>query len=287
MKKICIHVPCYNEEGNVRAMAEKLIEIMDGTAYNYEIFFVDNCSTDQTVNILRELAKSNKKIKVIVNTRNYGLSWRNGRNAMRYMHGDAYIYIPCDFQEPPELIPKFIEAWENGYKIVIGQKIASNESKIKYKLRCVFYKIIDYFSEAPQLTNASGIVLRDKEAIERLAEDYDSDVSVRFAVADLGYDVKLIQYKQNARKSGKSSYNIWRNLSFAIHSLTITSTKPLRIITVLGIIMSSITFAIGAAYLVLKFIFWNRFQAGMAPILIGMFFWGLYNFCLWGLLENT
>lgn len=271
MKKISICVPCYNEVGNVAPMADILTEIMGRLPYDYEIIFTDNCSTDGTRDILRSLAEQDKHIKVLMNNRNYGTDGRSGRNALKYVTGDAIISIACDFQEPPELIPEFIKYWEQGYKVVCGQKIGSKEGKIKYACRIFFYKIIRGLSETTQYEHISGITLQDKEVLKEFIKS-DYDLYFRFALADMGYEAKMIQYEQRTRKSGKSSYNMWKYLTFAINSMISTSVAPLRLMTVSGFMMSIISFMIGFIYLVLKLLFWYNFQMGMTPVLIGMFF---------------
>uniref|UniRef100_N2ARW5 Glycosyltransferase 2-like domain-containing protein n=1 Tax=Eubacterium plexicaudatum ASF492 TaxID=1235802 RepID=N2ARW5_9FIRM len=285
MKKISITVPCYNEAGNVRKMAETLTSIMKGLPYDYEIVFTDNCSTDGTREILRELAGKDSRIKVLLNSRNYGVDGRSARNTSQYLSGDVMIWIACDFQDPPELIPEFIRCWEEGYMVVCGQKTGSREGKIKYGCRSIFYKLIQMLSDVPQYEHISGIMLYDRKVmLECIKADYD--INLRFLLADMGYKVKLIQYEQRERKSGRSSYNIWRYLTFAINSMVVTSSAPLRMMTVLGIIMSAISFLIGIIYLVLKLTSWHNFQAGTAPVLIGMFFLGSVQLLFMGILGE-
>lgn len=287
-KLIVVMIPCYNEEGNVRAMAEKIIEIMEGFPYRFEILFTDNCSTDHTREIIRDLCQKDKRIKAIFNSRNYGvIDGRSYQNTMNHLNSemDALIYIPCDFQEPPERIPEFIKAWEDGYLAVCGQKTASKESKIKYLCRCLFYKIIDKFSDMPQYHNISGIFLIDRIVKEKLME-YDSDFQFRWAIADMGYEVKMIPYEQQERKSGKSSFDMWKYLTFAITSLVSTSVAPLRIATVLGTVMAFLSFLAGMIYLILKLVFWYQFEAGIAPILIGMLFLGSIQLMFMGIVGE-
>lgn len=284
-KKVSIFVPCYNEVGNVKPMADTLTEIMQKLPYDYEIIFTDNCSTDGTKEILRSLAAQDQRIKVLMNNRNYGTDGRSDRNALTYVTGDVLISIACDFQEPPELIPEFIKYWEQGYKVVCGQKTGSKESKIKYACRSLFYKLINGLSDIPQYEHISGIELKDKEVLkEYMKSDYD--LGFRFALADMGYEVKLIQYEQQARRSGKSSYNVWRYLTFAINSMISTSSAPLRLMTVAGFFMSIVSFIIGMVYLVLKLVLWHSFQTGMAPILIGMFFLGSVQLFFLGIIGE-
>lgn len=285
MKKVSISVPCYNEVGNVRDMAETLTDIMRKLPYEYEIIFTDNCSTDGTKEILRELASQDRHIKVLMNSRNYGTDGRSFKNASRYVTGDVLVIIACDFQDPPELIPDFLKCWEEGYKIVCGQKTSSEEGKIKYALRHFYYRIIKNLSNVPQYEHISGITLCDRDILERYMKT-DYDFQLRFAIADMGCEVKLIPYAQKKRKSGKSSYNVWRYLSFAVNSLVTTSTAPIRIMTVVGLGLSFFSFVIGLVYLVLKLIWWHSFQAGTAPILIGMFFLGSVQIFILGILGE-
>lgn len=266
-------------------MADALTEIMRKLPYDYEIIFTDNCSTDGTKEVLRSIAAKDKHIKVLMNNRNYGVDGRSGRNMYKYVSGDAIINIACDFQEPPELIPEFIEYWEQGYKVVCGQKTGSKEGKIKYTCRSFFYKLINGLSETPQYQHISGITLQDKDVLkEFLKSDYD--FYFRFALADMGYEVKMIQYVQRARKNGKSSFNMWRYLNFAINSMIVTSVLPLRFMTVAGFMMSIVSFTIGLTYLILKLLFWYNFQAGTAPILIGMFFLGSVQLFFLGIIGE-
>lgn len=284
-RKVSIFVPCYNEVGNVKPMADTLTGIMQKLPYDYEIIFTDNCSTDGTKEILRSLAAQDQRIKVLMNNRNYGTDGRSDRNALKYVSGDVLISIACDFQEPPELIPEFIKYWEQGYKVVCGQKTGSKESKIKYACRSLFYRVINGLSDTPQYEHISGIVLQDKEVLkEYMKSDYD--LGFRFALADMGYEVKLIQYEQRARRSGKSSYNVWRYLTFAINSMISTSSAPLRLMTVVGFFMSIVSFIIGMVYLVMKLVLWHSFQTGMAPVLIGMFFLGSVQLFFLGIIGE-
>lgn len=284
-KMISILVPCYNEGLNVKNMGERLVEILDGTGYKYEILFVDNCSTDDSQKYIRELTGKYKQIKALINNRNYGVGGRKGRESFANTKGDAVISIACDFQEPPEYIPEFIKWWEKGYKVVCAQKIGSQEGPIKYGLRQVFYKIINTFSEIPQYANISGITLISREVIDEYLKT-DLEIDFRFALADMGYEIKMIQYEQRKRASGKSKYNVWRYLSYAINSMVNTSTAPLRLMTVTGFLLSLVSFIIGFVYLIMKLIWWNRFPMGTAPILIALFFIGSVQLLFMGVIGE-
>lgn len=284
-KLLSIIVPCFNEGINVKSMGETLISILDKMEYKFEIIFIDNSSEDDTHKYIYELTSKDRRVKALINNRNYGVGGRKTRECYSHAGGDAIISIACDFQEPPELIPAFIKEWENGYKVVCGQKIGSEEGKLKYGLRQVFYKIIKNFSEVPQYANISGITLIDREVLDEFLK-IDMDIDLRFALADMGYDIKLIQYEQKKRKHGKSSYNVWRYLSFAINSMVNTSTAPLRLMTVVGFMLSIISFLIGAVYLVMKLIWWSKFPMGIAPVLIALFFLGSIQLLILGILGE-
>ncbi|MCM1266506.1 MAG: glycosyltransferase family 2 protein [Bacteroidales bacterium] len=284
-KKISVCVPCYNEESNVEPMAETLTRIMQSLDYDYEIIFRDNCSTDTTKERLRKLAAADEHIKVIMLNRNYGAGGRGRRMRFGYCTGDVIVNIPCDFQEPPELIPEFIKYWEQGYKVVAGQKIGSKEGKVKYFFRHLYYKIMNAFSEVPQYAHMSGIKVYDRTVLDELCK-IDEDIVLRNALADMGYEIKLIQYVQEKRRSGRSSYNVWRYLHFALNSLVNTSTAPLRLMTVVGFCMSVISFLLGVFYFIMKMTVWYRFSAGVAPMLIGMLFLGSVQLLFMGILGE-
>lgn len=284
MKKISFVIACYNEVGNIEELVNRILNVMSKEQYKYEIIFADNASNDGTQDILRKLANKNRNIKVILNNRNYGPT-KSPRNALRHASGDVVIGLAADLQDPPELIPEFIREWEKGYKLVYGQKRASDEGFIKYTLRSLYYNIIDFFSETPQYKHLSGITLHDKYVLNEML-GADQDIPFRYLIAEMGYPVKLIPYKQNKRKSGKSSYNINRYFNFAINSLISTSTIPLRIATVFGCFMVVICFIIGLIYLIMKLRNWNRFSAGTTPILIGIFFLGSVQILFIGLIGE-
>lgn len=270
-KHISIMTPCYNEEGNiekiytaVRAQFEAMPQ------YTYEHIFIDNYSTDHSRQILRSIAQKDKNVKVIFNARNFGPN-RSGSYGMLQASGDALICIVCDLQDPPELIPQFLKKWEEGYKVVLGQKLKSKENPLMFQVRKIYYKLMNWLSEAPQYEGVTGYGLFDKEVLDMIRWMDDPDPYIRGLIPDLGYKTFLLPYTQNRRESGKSSYNFSKYFDFAITGVTHVSRKPLRIATMLGLIMSGISFTLAVVYLILKLIFWNSFAMGTAPILIGMF----------------
>ncbi len=275
IKKISVTIPCYNEEENVYEMYAAVTELMqryDGI-YDYEILFSDNDSTDGTRAILRNIAEEDRHVKVIMNARNFGPE-RSGWNSMFRAAGDVVVNIPCDFQAPPELILQGIKLWEEGSLIVCGQKRKSRENKIKFFLRQVFYGIIKLMSDVKQYDNLTGLILMDRTIMEAVRAAYEPGDEFRFLIADLGYKIRILQYEQQKRRAGKSSYNMARCFDFAITSLVNTSWVPLRLATVAGVLVSAACFLLGVVYFVYKLVHWDTFDAGIAPLLIGMFFIG-------------
>ncbi len=288
MKKISICVCCYNEEENIELMYQALTEQMKKIPeYDYEILFEDNDSEDTSAEILRRIAASDKRVKVILNQTNFGPD-RSTVNCMRHMTGDAYIGIPCDFQEPPEMIPEFIHEWEKGHDIVWGQKLRSKENPLKRLCRNVFYSIIDLFSEHKQYRHVIGFGITDRKVIDIILQTIiqDPEVNIRYAISEYGFDVKLIPYKQQKRLRGKSSYTFAKYYSFAITSLCNTSIKPLRLMTVFGMLVALLSVLVAFFYLIYKLTHWDTFDAGMAPLIIGMFFFGAVQVFSIGLLGE-
>ena len=274
MKMISIGVPCYNEEENIELMYNAITEQMRLLPeYDYEILFADNSSTDSSQTILRKIAASDKHVKVIINQANFGPD-RSGINMSKNTIGDAFISIPCDFQEPPEMIPLFIQEWEKGADIVWGQKNKSKENKIKYLCRGLFYSIIDFMSDYPQLKQVSGFGLMDRKVLDiiHITQFQDPEYNARNLVCEYGFNIKLISYTQNRRERGKSSYNLTRYFAFAINSLCNSSVKPLHFMIITGTIAGCISMIISVVYFIYKITHWNTFDAGMAPIIIGLFF---------------
>ena len=286
MKYVSIVTPCFNEEGNVLALYEKIRQIFIGLPqYKYEHIFIDNCSTDRTADILADIANKDENIKVIFNVRNFGPG-RSGGYALLQARGDAVIGLACDFQDPPELIPSFLKMWEDGFKVVFGQKIKSEENKIVFAIRKVYYRIINAISSIDQFTNVTGFGLYDKEVVGYLRWMNDPEPYFRAAIAELGYVVGLVQYTQPVRRTGKSSYNIFRYIDTAIIGILSTSKKPLRIATYFGFSMSAISLLLSLLYLILKLCNWNSFTLGLAPIIISIFFFSSVQLAFIGLIGE-
>lgn len=273
-KLVSIVTPCYNEEANIDELISRVREVFNQLPnYDYEHIFADNCSKDRTVEILKEYAKDDKRIKIIVNQRNFG-PLRSDLHAKYQMSGDVCIGLVSDLQDPPEMIPEFLQKWEEGYDVVLAQKDKTHESLIMKLCRKMYYKIIKVLADMPVYEHVTGFGLYDKKVIEQIMRLNEPEPSIRHLVAELGYKTCFIKYEQPPRKGGKSSYTFFKYLDYAISSLVNTSRVPLRMTTYLGIVISFLSFVFAIVYLIVKLINWDNFNAGMAPVLIGMFFLG-------------
>lgn len=272
MKTISIVSGCYNEEHNVAELYNRIQSIFHELPhYQYELIFIDNCSTDGTVGILKGIAANDKNVKVIVNSRNFGPD-RSGNHAIRQTSGDAIIIMASDLQDPPEMIPDFIAQWENGYKVVLGVKKESAESSIMFFIRQMYYKLVDRLADTAQVQNANGFGLYDKVVIDAIKEFDDPFPYFRGLICEIGFERALIEFQKPARKKGKSKNNFYSLYSTAMHGITSYSKIPLRIATMLGFSVAIISLLIAMVYFVYKLFFWDSFTVGIAPIVIGMFF---------------
>lgn len=287
MKKISILVPTYNEEENVVPLAEVIIEYFLNylSEYDYEIVFIDNASQDKTRNLLRELCNKNKRIKSIFNAKNFG-QFNSPYYGLLQTSGDCVILLCADFQDPIEMIPKFVEEWEKGYKIVIGQKTTSRENPIMYVLRSLYYKAIKKMSDVEQIEHFTGFGLYDREFIEVLRDLNDPTPFLRGIVAELGWKCKTIPYEQQKRRAGKTKNNFYKLYDAAMLSFTSYTKVGLRIATFLGFFAALISILIGIFYFIIKLLNWNDYSMGTASIVIGLFFLGAVQLIFIGLLGE-
>lgn len=260
-KLISFCIPCYNESENVELLYQKLkLEIATlREKYDFEIIFEDNASTDDTILKLRKLAEGDKEVKVILNARNFG-PMKNGSYIMFQANGDAVIGLPCDLQVPLEIIKDYLVEWENGFDVVLGQIVSSEESKLMYKIRTLYYSIMDKFSDIPQLYHVTGSGLFDKKVLELIESLKEPEPNFRYLVTELGLKYKLIPYVQPQRQHGKSSYNVYKYYNQAVDTFTEVSKKPLRYITNVGVICSTLSVVCIMITLIYKMFNWNTFE---------------------------
>ena len=274
MPFISVMTPCYNEEASVGELYEQVRHaIGELPGYTYEHLFIDNASTDGTVDVLRRIAASDPNVKVIVNTRNFG-HLRSPHHALFQTSGQAVISIVADLQDPPSLIPEFLRRWEAGYKIVVGVKPESDENWLMFRIRRMYYELLGRIANIKLVKNFTGFGLYDREVIEILRQINDPYPYFRGLVADLGFEPALIEYRQPRRKHGVTHNNFFTLYDMAMLGITSYSKLPLRLAAMLGFAMSLASFLVAFGYLVMKLVFWSRFSFGLAPLLIGIFFLG-------------
>ena len=289
MKKISIVIPCYNEVENVELMAFAVTNVLQEalSQYDYEILFIDNCSTDGTRERLEGLCARDKKVKAILNVTNFG-QFNSPFYAMCQSTGDCTICMCCDFQDPVELIPRFVEEWEKGHKIVSGVKTSSKENRFIYFLRTVYYKVIKNMSSTQMIEHFTGFGLYDKTFINLLRQLDDPIPFIRGIVAEYGHGFNRIEveYEQQKRRAGKTHNNFYSLYDAAMLSFTSYTKVGLRLATFLGFGASAVSLLIALFYLIYKVTHWYTFQAGNAPMVIGIFFLGSIQLFFIGLLGE-
>jgi len=285
-KLISVVSACYNEEGNVRECYEQVKKVFHEIGrYRYEHIFIDNASKDGTVAILRELAAKDKNVKVILNARNFG-HIRSPHHAMINARGDAIISVVSDLQDPPELIKEFIKKWEEGFLVVVAVKVDSEESPLLFAIRKAYYELVSRLAEIDINKNATGFGLYDRRFIDILAELDDPYPYFRGLVSEIGFPIAKIPYHQPVRKRGITSNNFYRLYDMAMLGITNHSKVPLRLATMLGFAVSFASLCVALGYLVMKLLYWNSFSLGLAPLEIGLFFFGSVQLFFIGILGE-
>jgi len=287
MKMISIVTSCFNEQENLPELYNQLMDVVKSfkNKYTYEIIVADNNSTDQSPQILRDLATKNKNFKVIFNARNFGPD-RSGYNATLQACGDAVVTMASDLQNPPFLIREFIEKWEQGYKVVMTVKTSSKESPLIYILRTIYYKTLASLSDVKLISHFTGFGMYDRQVIDILRNLQDPYPYFRGLIADIGFEPALIEFSQPARKHGKSKSNILYLYEEAMLGITSYTKLPLRIATMIGFVTAVISFLIGMFYLIYKLIFWSSFTVGIAPAAIGLFFFASVQLIFLGIIGE-
>jgi glycosyltransferase involved in cell wall biosynthesis len=279
-------LPCYNEEGNVDELYERLTKVFEGLPqYTYELLFIDNASTDGTVAKVKALIERDPRVKLIVNARNFG-HIRSPFHAMLECPGDCIIGMCTDLQDPPELIPQFLEQWERGASMVLGKKRTSQESPTFFALRGLYYKLARAMADVPLLEHVTGFGLYDRRVIEIMRSFDDPYPYGRGMIAEIGLPYVTIPYDQPLRKRGITKNNFYSLFDLALLGITSHSKAPLRLATIAGFILSGLSLLVALGFLLLKLTFWYALPAGYAPVVIGVFFLGSVQIFLIGLLGE-
>ena len=283
--KISIITPTYNEVENIEKLYLEIKNQFVKISCDYEHIIIDNCSKDGTIDKIKKLASTDKNLKIIINSKNYG-HIRSPFYGLLQSSGDASILMASDFQDPVELIPKYIEKWKKGRKIVLGEKNTSEESNIKFSLRKLFYNFLNKISDFELTKNTTGSGIFDKSVIEKLKKINDPYPYFRGLIAELGEEIETIKFNQPLRKHGVTKNNIATLYDIGILGIVKHSRTPLRFMVVLGFISSVISLLIGIFYLVYKLFFWKSFALGLAPIIIGIFIVSSIHITLLGLVGE-
>ena len=272
MKLISVVTPCYNEEMNVAGLYNEVKNVFTELKnYKYEHIFIDNASTDKTVNILKSIAAVDKNVKIIVNLKNYG-HLKSPFYAILQANGEAVISVVADFQDPPVLIKDFIDRWERGYKVVAGIKSRSKENPLMFLVRKIYYSLIQSISTSEQIKNFNGFGLYDSSVIEILRQYDEKNPYFRGLISELGFEIAKIEFTQPIRRKGRSNNNFYTLFDLAMLGVVNYSVLPLRVAIFIGLTTAVASFLTALFYLFYKIIFWDRFQLGIAPLVIGIFF---------------
>lgn len=286
MKTISVVTPCYNERHNVEPMRDRVRAIFRGLgSYHYEHIFIDNASTDGTQEALRELAKADANVKVIINTRNFG--WiRSPFHGLMQAGGDAVVFMSADFQDPPDLIPDFIRHWESGFKVVLGVKTNSAESGLMFFLRKFYYRLIDGLAEVRINRNSTGFGLYDREVMSQLKDLDDPYPFFRGLVSELGYEAAKVEYFQPLRDRGFTKSSFYRLYDVGMLGIINHSKVPLRLAIFFGAALAGLSLLAAFTYLIYKLLYWNSFSVGIAPVIIGVFFFSSVQLIFLGVIGE-
>lgn len=286
-KLISVVIPCYNEQDNIEPMVDTITKIFHKELpdYRYEIIYIDNHSTDDTKKILRKICAHDRHVKAIFNARNFG-QMRSPVHGFKQAYGDAVIRLNADFQDPPELIPKFVHSWEEGNKIVLGIKNKTEEGAVMAFVRRQYYEILRKITNVGHIENYTGVGLYDKAFVDVVRQVHDPMPYFRGMVAEFGFDYSIVYYDRPNRRAGKSKNNFYTLYDVAMTGITSYSKVLLRLATFLGFIIGIVSFVVAIVYFILKLIHWDWFPGGVAPLVIGVFFLGGIELFFIGLLGE-
>jgi glycosyltransferase involved in cell wall biosynthesis len=286
-KTITILLCTYNEEGNIDELYNRLSKIVAKIPkYNFEYLFVDNASSDDSVKKIKQIAKKNKKVKLIVNARNFG-SERSHMHGLKQVSSDACIQLVSDLQDPPEVITDLVKRWEEGFKIVILVRKETEGSQFMFSLRKFYYRLLTKISEVSPIENTTGTGLIDSDVVNYFKDTSDPIPFFRGALVEIGFPIGKVYFKQSKRTKGVSTDSHFYNLyETAMLGITNHSKFPIRLLAIFGFILSVLSFILAMSYLFLKLFFWTTFDAGVAPLLIGLFFFGSIQMFFLGLIGE-
>jgi polyisoprenyl-phosphate glycosyltransferase len=286
-KKISIMTPCYNEEAGIEEcyLAVRAFFSEQLPEYDYEHLFIDNCSQDNTVGVLREIAAADHNVRVIVNSRNFGPN-HSPYHAILESGGDAVIPVVADLQTPVATIREFVRLWEDGFDMVLGIRVGMSEARWLQIARNLYYKIMSRLSHLEHYHGFIGFGLFDRKTVEVMRRLVNPNPYFRRIISEIGFSKGFVEYVQPPRKHGKSRLSFPDLLDYAILGMVSCSKVPLRIMTITGLVVATVSFVLGGGFLALKLAFWDSFAMGTAPLLIGMFFLAAIQMLCLGMLGE-
>ena len=286
-KVITVVVPTYNEESNIQNIYDRVTQVFRTSLSDYrmELLFIDNASEDHTRELIMELAKKDNCVQAIFNATNFGFS-KSCFYGLSQAEGDCAVLMYADMQDPPEVIPQMVKKWEEGYKIVLGIKSKSKENKLMYWIRSVYYKILEGISETKHIKQYDGFGLYDAAFIEQLRKLRDPMPYLRGLVAEIGYRHAQVEYTQETRQAGKSSFSLMKYYDVAMLGITSSSKVVMRMATFLGMGLGLICLIIAIVTVILKLFNWYYFDVGTAAIIVGIFFVGAIQLFFLGFLGE-
>jgi len=275
VKTISIVIPTYNEEGNILKAYERIKSLFESKLkeYSFQILYIDNASKDNTRGLIRKLTEEDKRVQAIFNNTNFGFS-KSSFYGLSQAEGDCAVLMYADMQDPPEVIPDMIKKWEEGYKVVVGIKSKSKENPLMYCIRGIYYRLMDKLSDVEHIKQYDGFGLYDASFVQQLRELKDPVPYLRGLVAEIGPERAEVEYTQDIRKEGKSSFNFMKYYDVAMLGITSSSKAVLRMATFIGMLLSILCVIVALVTLIIKIIYWDYYSVGTAAILIGIFFVG-------------
>jgi len=285
MTKISIVTPTYNEEENIEKLCLEIRSVIKKIEIEYEHIIIDNSSTDKTVEILRKICKDDKNVKVIINSKNFG-HIRSPYYGLLQSSGDACILMASDFQDPVDMIPKYVEEWKKGSKIVLGKKITSDENSFIFFIRNFFYKFLNKISETSLTENTTGSGIFDKSIIDQFKKINDPYPYLRGLISEIGEKINLVEFNQPKRNAGKTKNNFFTLYDIGMLGVIKHSRAPIRFVTFLGFLFSFFSILTAIVYFVYKLLFWNSFELGIAPLIIGIFSFASIQILLLGIIGE-
>ena len=275
-KVISIVTPCFNEEQGIVECYTAIKKIFDTELVNYvrEHIFCDNASTDRTIELLKEIASQDRHVKIIINSRNFGIL-KNTYNGVVNSSGDAILlFMPVDLQDPPELIPSFVKHWETGYEIVYGIRAHREESFLYATARKLYYRLLRKLTYVNYPLNVGDFQLVDKRVLDAMKQIDDAQPFMRLMTFDVGFKAFGIEYTWRARKHGKSRNSLKQMFEQGLLGIVSFSGVPLRVAMIMGFIIACVSILYSAGVFMLTLFGFVESQAGIPTVIVALFFFG-------------